>query len=58
MLNNLDNNIGKKKQELLEYYRSRALELIGEVKQTYGETDYKLRASAVNSGLIDRKSVV
>lgn len=58
MLNNLDNNIGKKKQELLEYYRSRALELIGEVKQTYGETDYKLRASAVNSGLIETKDTL
>lgn len=58
MLNNLDKNIGNKKKELLEYYRNRSLELIAEVKQTYGETDFKLRAGAVNSGLIEAKDTL
>lgn len=48
----VDKNIRNKKVELLSYYRSRADELISEVKQIYPDTEYKDRASAVNKGLI------
>lgn len=52
----IDKKIKNKKRELLEYYRNRAQELISEVKQIFGESDYKLRASAMNKGLIEAKS--
>ncbi|MDR2773113.1 MAG: hypothetical protein LBB93_06595 [Elusimicrobiota bacterium] len=52
----LDKKIGSKKAQLLDYYRNRATELIAEVKQLYGDSEYKRRASAVNSGLIKVKN--
>lgn len=51
----IDKNLRNKKTELLSYYRSRAAELITEVKQLYADTEYKDRASAVNQGLIEAK---
>lgn len=55
MDNLIDKNIGKRKDELLDYYRSRASELVAEVKQTYADSEYKERASATNKGLIEAK---
>lgn len=55
MKNLIDKNIRNKKIELLSYYRSRANELISEVKQIYADTEYKDRASAVNQGLIEAR---
>ena len=51
----IDKNIRNKKSELLDYYRARATELVSEVKNIYGEADYKERASALNDGLIEAK---
>ncbi len=51
----IDNNIRTKKTELLEYFRSRSREFLSQIKQTYGEKDYKLRASAINSELVSCK---
>ena len=51
----IDKNIGSKKAQLLDYYRNRAVELIAEVKQIYGDAEYKSRAAAVNLGLIEVK---
>lgn len=51
----IDKNIRNKKIELLSYYRSRADELLSEVKQIYADTEYKDRASAVNQGLIEAR---
>lgn len=51
----IDKKIGTKKAQLLDYYRNRATELIAEVKQTYGDSEYKSRAAAVNLGLIEVK---
>ena len=53
--NFIDKNIGSKKSQLLDYYRNRATELIAEIKQTYGDSEYKSRAAAVNLGLIEVK---
>lgn len=55
MLQNINKDISKRKNDLLSYYRDRALELISEVKEKYGESEYKHRASAVNSGIIETK---
>lgn len=55
-MNNLINKkIGTKKNQLLDYYRNRADELIVEVKQIFADSEYKQRASAVNRGLIVAK---
>jgi hypothetical protein len=54
----VDRKIRNKKKELLEYYRSRSAELVSEVKQIFGEADYKQRASAVNDGLTEAKEVL
>ena len=54
----IDKGIRNKKPELLDYYRNRAGELISEVKQIYGESEYKDRAAAVNSGLIETKETL
>ncbi|MEI6057806.1 MAG: hypothetical protein WCQ60_02430 [bacterium] len=55
MDNLIDQNVGKRKSELLDYYRSRASELIAEVKQTFADSEYKERASATNKGLIEAR---
>ncbi len=54
----IDKDIHLKKHKLLSYYRSRAGELISDVKRTYGEAEYKERASAVNDAIIDVKETL
>lgn len=54
----INKKIRSKKSELLDYYRNRAGELITEVKQIYGESEYQQRASAVNKGLIETKETL
>lgn len=49
----IDIKIGKKKKELLDYYRSRAQEIISEARQVYADTEYKKRASAVNKSIVE-----
>lgn len=51
----IERKTGQKKAQLLEYYRSRASELIAEVKQIYSETEYKKRGALVNRGVIEAK---
>jgi len=55
MNNLIDKTIGNKKIPLLDYYRNRAEELLSEVKETYGNTQYKQRASYMNKGIIKTK---
>lgn len=52
----IDKNVKDKKYELLEYYRNRATELITDVKQTFSDSEYKKRASAINRGLVEAKN--
>lgn len=58
MENLIDRKVRNKKPELLSYYRSRAEELTSEVKQTFGEVEYKERASAINDGLNEAKDTL
>jgi hypothetical protein len=44
-------NIKNEKQYLLDYYRDRVSELIAELKTTYGDSEYKKRASGANKGM-------
>jgi hypothetical protein len=55
MENLIDRKIGGKKQVLLDYYRSRASELVAEVKRVFADSEYKDRANATNKGLIEAK---
>lgn len=50
--NLIDINIGLKKNELLDYFRNRASELLVDVKQKYADTQFKERAAQVNIDLI------
>jgi hypothetical protein len=52
---NIDKSLKCKKAELLNYYRSRAEEFLSEIKLTYGSTQYKEQASAINKSLIETK---
>lgn len=54
----LDKNICNNKSELLDYYRNRAKELLAEIKQTYAESEYKKRATAVNDGIGEAKETL
>lgn len=47
----IDAKFGERKDELLQYLRSRTKELRGEVTRKYGTTQFKKRASALNKAL-------
>jgi len=42
----------------LHYYRSRAEEFLSEIKLTFGNTQYKEQASAINKSLIETKDIL
>jgi hypothetical protein len=48
-------DLHRRKGDVLTYFRHRAQEVLAEVKQTYGESDYRERASAVIRGLVEEK---
>jgi hypothetical protein len=52
---NIDKSLKCKKTELLNYFRSRAKEFLSEIRLTYGSTQYKEQASAINKSLIETK---
>jgi len=54
----IDKNLKNKKAELLQYYRSRAEEFLSEIKLTYGNTQYREQASAINKSLIETKDIL
>lgn len=54
----IDKNLKNKKTELLQYYRSRAEEFLSEIKLTYGNTQYREQASAINKSLIETKDIL
>jgi len=45
---NIDKSLNIKKEELLNYFRNRAEELLSEIKFTYGNAQFKEQASAIN----------
>lgn len=54
----IDKNLKNKKTELLHYYRSRAEVFLSEIKLTFGNTQYKEQASAINKSLIETKDIL
>ena len=54
----IDTDFGSRKTELLAYLRSRTRELLGEVKQEFGSTQFKKRASAINNALARERAVI
>ncbi len=51
----INKNIRYAKNELLQYFRSRATEFLSEIQLKYGSTQYKKQASAINKSLITSK---
>ncbi len=51
----IDTKLGTKKAELIEYFRNRASESLSSIKETYGTTQFKKRASAINKEIINTK---
>jgi hypothetical protein len=51
----VDKQLSTKKTELLSYFRNRADEVLSEVKLTYGSTQFKEQASAMNKSLVETK---
>lgn len=49
---NVNRNLYERKSEILAYLRDRAEESYGEVQKTFGNAEYKKRASAINKGII------
>lgn len=45
---NVDRNLFERKDEILSYMRDRAEESYGEIVRTFGEAEYKKRASGIN----------
>ncbi|MCK9220968.1 MAG: hypothetical protein M0P47_13095 [Bacteroidales bacterium] len=52
---NIDKTLSKKKEDLLNYFRNRAEEFLSEIKLTYGNTQFKKQASAINKALVETK---
>lgn len=52
----LDKTIKTKKAELLSYFRDRANESMDDIRQTYGVDDYKSRARAINTAILETKT--
>lgn len=48
----IDRNLGTKKNELIDYFRNRASESFISIKDKFGSTQYKQRASAINKEII------
>lgn len=51
----IDKSLKSKKITLLNYFRGRAEEFLNEIKFTYGNTQFKEQASAINKSLIETK---
>jgi len=52
---NINKSLKNQKVKLLNYYRGRAEELLSEIKLSYGSTQFKEQASAINKSLIQTK---
>ena len=52
---NIDKSLNNKKSELLNYFRGRAEEFLSEIRLTYGNTQFKKQASAINKSLVETK---
>lgn len=55
---NLDRTLYQRKVEVLEYYRHRAAESVQQITQMYAESQYKLRAGAVNKAVQETRNIL
>lgn len=55
---NVDRTLYERKPELLAYLRDRAEESYGEVQKTYGNSEYRKRASAINKEIISTREKI
>jgi|SRR6266571_6547213 len=51
----VDKDLRDRKADLLKYLCLRAAEALGEIKKTYGQSEYRERASASNKALMTEK---
>ncbi|MHB8844192.1 MAG: hypothetical protein ACYC7L_05525 [Nitrospirota bacterium] len=51
----LDRSLSSNKKNLLGYFRDRGSEFLTEIRHTYGSTQYKEQASAINKALVEAK---
>jgi len=55
----INKNLRNNKTDLLKYFRSRSDEFLSDIKETYGSSQYKQRATAINKSLIEtRESLI
>lgn len=52
---NIDKLLKNSKKELLAYFRDRGSESLAEIRQTYGSTQFKEQAGAINKALVEAK---
>ena len=55
---NISKNLRSEKNELLHYFRSRYDEFKKEIFETYGVSQYKLRATAINKRVQETKEAL
>ena len=55
MANIIRKDLGSEKTELFDYFRNRASESLVSVKEQYGATQFKKRASAINREIISTR---
>lgn len=55
----INKQLRNKKTDLLKYFRSRSEEFLSDIKETYGSSQYKQRATAINKSLVEtRESLI
>lgn len=52
---NISKELKNNKDEVLQYFRNRADELLSDIRVSYGSTQYKQQASAINKALVESK---
>lgn len=52
---NIDKSLKNSKKELLAYFRDRGSESLAEIRRTYGSTQFKEQAGAINKALVEAK---
>jgi hypothetical protein len=53
---NIDSTLKDRKEDLISYFRGRAAESLEIIKKTYGNNQFRQRASAVNKAVVDTRS--
>jgi hypothetical protein len=54
----IDSNLKEKKEELLTYFRNRAVEALDEIRRNYGVKQFKEQASAINKAIVGARNTL